>query len=109
MTRLIRHFHLFPLQIRFVSNYFFDVGLYFPKLSMLTIYFQLLPCQIRPLCWALYFTAVFTVLSFFITLFDVTFWCGSDPSVNWCAPNLAPLEDEILQGHLLAGREISAY
>ncbi|KAJ1338607.1 hypothetical protein MN608_01467 [Microdochium nivale] len=70
-------------QIRFASNYLFDAGLYFPKISMVTIYFQLLPRHNRPLRWALYFTAAFTVASFFVTVFVDTFWCGANPAINW--------------------------
>ncbi|KXJ96478.1 hypothetical protein Micbo1qcDRAFT_155040 [Microdochium bolleyi] len=70
-------------QIRFASNYLFDAGLYFPKISMVVIYFQLLPRHDRPLRWALYFTAVFTVGAFIMTIFVDTFWCGANPSINW--------------------------
>lgn len=75
-----------PYQIRFASNYLFDAGLYFPKISMVTIYFQLLPRHNRPLRWALYFTAAFTLASFFVTIFVDTFWCGVNPAVNWYVP-----------------------
>jgi len=70
-------------QIRFASNYLFDAGLYFPKLSMVTIYFQLLPRHNRTLRWALYFTAVFTVVAFLVAIFVDTFWCGANVPINW--------------------------
>ncbi|KAH7040023.1 uncharacterized protein B0I36DRAFT_357384 [Microdochium trichocladiopsis] len=70
-------------QLRFATNYLFDAGLYFPKLSMVTIYFQLLPRHVRPLRWALYFTAVFTAAAFLIAIFVDTFWCGLNVPVNW--------------------------
>ncbi|KAH7031449.1 uncharacterized protein B0I36DRAFT_122959 [Microdochium trichocladiopsis] len=71
------------LQVRFATNYLFDAGLYFPKMSMLTIYFHIMPRHERLLRWALYCVAVFTVSSFAVTIFMDTFLCGADPSVNW--------------------------
>lgn len=71
-------------QIRFATNYFFDVGLYLPKLSMLAIYFQLFPGHDRPLRMALYFVTAFTISAALVTIFSDTFWCGKDVSVNWC-------------------------
>ncbi|KAH7010677.1 uncharacterized protein B0I36DRAFT_219560, partial [Microdochium trichocladiopsis] len=70
-------------QIRFASNYLFDAGLYFPKLSMVTIYFQLLPRHNRVLRWALYFTAAFTIVAFLVAIFVDTFWCGVNVPINW--------------------------
>jgi len=71
------------LQIRFASNYLFDCGLYFPKMSMLTIYFHIMPRHERVLRWALYFVAIFTIGSFLTTLFMDTFVCGLDIYENW--------------------------
>ncbi|KAK3304928.1 uncharacterized protein B0T15DRAFT_255994 [Chaetomium strumarium] len=70
-------------KIRFATNYFFDAGLYLPKISMLAIYFQLLTHQGVWQRWALYFVTAFTGSSALITLFADTFWCGPEPSINW--------------------------
>ncbi|KXJ87832.1 hypothetical protein Micbo1qcDRAFT_167008 [Microdochium bolleyi] len=71
------------MKIRFATNYLFDAGLYFPKLSMLTIYLHILPRYEQLHRWALYFVGVFTVASFLVTVFVDTFLCGPDPAVNW--------------------------
>jgi len=70
-------------QVRFATNIFFDAGLYLPKLSMLAIYFHLIPRHEFLLRWAFYFVAVFTGAAALVTIFSDTFWCGGDPSINW--------------------------
>ncbi|KAL8415247.1 hypothetical protein RB594_006187 [Gaeumannomyces avenae] len=70
-------------KIRFATNYFFDAGLYLPKLSMLAIYYQLIPPHQRALRAGLYVVTAVTVAAVLITVFTDTFWCGPDPSVNW--------------------------
>ncbi|CAM1509672.1 Fc.00g000070.m01.CDS01 [Cosmosporella sp. VM-42] len=63
-------------------NYFYDIGLYLPKLSMLVIYTHLIPRH--NLLWKpLYVVIVITVGCALVALFSDTFWCGWDPSVNW--------------------------
>ncbi|EJT72180.1 hypothetical protein GGTG_09047 [Gaeumannomyces tritici R3-111a-1] len=70
-------------KIRFATNYFFDAGLYLPKLSMLAIYYQLIPPHQRALRAGLYVVTAVTVAAVLITVFTDAFWCGPDPSVNW--------------------------
>jgi hypothetical protein len=77
--------HTDALQVRFAENYLFDVGLYFPKFSILAFYFMIIPVTASETRKALYAVTCFVVLSTLITLFGDTFWCGSDPSVNWYA------------------------
>ncbi|USP79205.1 hypothetical protein yc1106_06479 [Curvularia clavata] len=71
------------MKIRFASNYFFDVGLYFPKFSMLAFYAIIVPRTTPTLRKALYGAIVFAILSSLTTLFADTFWCGSRPANNW--------------------------
>ncbi|RYP46688.1 hypothetical protein DL768_007145 [Monosporascus sp. mg162] len=71
--------------VRFATNYFFDFGLYFPKLSMLAVYFLIIPPHMKMLRWALYSVTAFTAGSALVTAMVITFWCGPDPSVNWSA------------------------
>lgn len=71
------------MKIRFATNYFFDVGLYFPKFSMLAFYTIIVPRTTPNLRKALYAVIAFVVLSCLTTLFSDTFWCGSRPGSNW--------------------------
>lgn len=64
-------------------NYLFDAGLYLPKLSMVAIYYHLIPLHFHMLRRALHFIAFFVGSAFLITLFSDTFWCGPHPSVQW--------------------------
>lgn len=70
-------------KIRFATNYFFDVGLYLPKLSILAIYYQLVPPSQKTLRAGLHLLTAVTVAAVLVTVFTDTFWCGPDPSINW--------------------------
>lgn len=70
-------------KIRFATNYFFDVGMYWPKLSMLALYFQLVPITLQKLRMGVYAATGFTVCCALVTFFADTFWCGPDPRVQW--------------------------
>lgn len=72
------------LQVRFATNYLFDVGLYLPKCSILAFYFMIIPVASSPETRkALHAVTYFVVLSTLITFFGDTFWCGPNPAVNW--------------------------
>ncbi|KAH7116295.1 hypothetical protein EDB81DRAFT_767332 [Dactylonectria macrodidyma] len=61
------------LKVRFAVDYLFDTGLFFPKFSIVSFYYILVPPtqpQMR---------MVFCL----VTIFDNTFWCGTDISSNW--------------------------
>jgi hypothetical protein len=73
------------LQVRFATNYLFDVGLYLPKFSILAFYFMITPITVPETRKALYGVTCFVVLSTLITFFGDTFWCGPNPAVNWYA------------------------
>jgi hypothetical protein len=73
------------LQVRFATNYLFDVGLYLPKFSILAFYFMIIPITAPETRMALYAVTCFVVLSTLITFFGDTFWCGPNPAVNWYA------------------------
>ncbi|KAI8627450.1 hypothetical protein F5Y19DRAFT_443177 [Xylariaceae sp. FL1651] len=71
------------LKVQYATAYLFDIGMYFPKLSMLAFYFHLFPlCEVL-LRKALYIVTVFVTVSAVATLFLRTFWCGRNPSANW--------------------------
>ncbi|KLU92495.1 hypothetical protein MAPG_11440 [Magnaporthiopsis poae ATCC 64411] len=70
-------------KIRFATNYLFDVGLYLPKLSILAIYYQLVPTHQKALRAALHLLTAVTITAVLVTTFTDTFWCGRDPSINW--------------------------
>ncbi|KAH3986446.1 hypothetical protein HBI25_027500 [Parastagonospora nodorum] len=71
------------LKVRFATNYVFDVGLYFPKFSILAFYYMIIPISAPETRTALHVLTVFVVLSTIITFFGDTFWCGPNPAVNW--------------------------
>jgi hypothetical protein len=71
-------------QISFASNYFYDVGMGFPKLSMLAFYWAYFNLEARPgmrkMLWAM---TAFVVACYLTILFDDTFFCGGNVSVQW--------------------------
>lgn len=77
-------------QIRFATNYFFDAGLYMPKLSMLVFYFSLIPRHHTVLRWALYVVTAFTASATAVTTMSDTFWCGANLSTNWLVLSCLP-------------------
>jgi hypothetical protein len=72
------------LQISFASNYFYDVGMGFPKLSMLAFYWAYFNLEARPamrkMLWGM---TAFVVACYLTILFDDTFFCGTPVSVQW--------------------------
>ncbi|KAF2139761.1 uncharacterized protein K452DRAFT_352497 [Aplosporella prunicola CBS 121167] len=70
-------------KISFSSNYFYDSGMYFPKIALLTFYFKLFPQTMPRLRKMLCCVTGFTVCCMICTCFLDTFWCGSDVSINW--------------------------
>lgn len=72
------------LQIRFATNYFFDFGIYLPKFSIIAFYYVLVPRSTRSMRIILHALTIVTVAASLFTLFADTFWCGRDPSFNWC-------------------------
>jgi hypothetical protein len=71
-------------QISFSSNYFYDVGMGFPKLSMLAFYWAYFNLSSHPgLRKMLYGMTAFVVACYLTVLFDDTFFCGANVSVQW--------------------------
>lgn len=64
------------------SNFFYDVGLYFPKAAILSLYFELFPSTMPKLRMALYIATGYTVASGLTTLGINTFYCPHVPD-NW--------------------------
>ncbi|KAK8062111.1 archaeal flagellin n-terminal [Apiospora hydei] len=71
------------LKVSFAGNYFYDSGVYLPKLALISFYYRLVPPTMPNLRKMLYFTTGLTVCFFLTTVFVDTFWCGADVSVNW--------------------------
>jgi hypothetical protein len=69
--------------MQFIGNYFYDSGIYIPKLAILALYFRLFPPTMPWLRKALYAASVFTASAMVTTIFLDTFWCGGQVSVNW--------------------------
>lgn len=71
-------------KISFASNYFYDFGMGFPKLSMLAFYWAYFNLDAEPamrkMLWAM---TAFVVACYTAILFDDTFFCGGDVSVQW--------------------------
>jgi hypothetical protein len=71
-------------KISFSSNYFYDVGMGFPKLSMLAFYWEYFHHDISSATRkVLIGMTAFVVACYTAILFDDTFFCGSDVSVQW--------------------------
>ena len=71
------------------SNFFYDVGLYYPKAAILSLYFELFPLFLEPcpdsmtkLRMALSIVTAYTVASWITTLGLNTFYCPNVPD-NW--------------------------
>jgi hypothetical protein len=64
------------------SNYFYDTGMYFPKATILALYFELFPTTMPNLRICLYLVTAFTVASGFTTAGLDTFYCHHIPD-NW--------------------------
>ncbi|GKT48713.1 uncharacterized protein ColSpa_08894 [Colletotrichum spaethianum] len=71
------------MKVSFAGNYFYDTGIYFPKLALLAFYFKLVPPTMPLLRKVLYGTSGLTLAFAMTTCFLDTFWCGPDVSVNW--------------------------
>ncbi|KAG9189470.1 hypothetical protein G6011_06338 [Alternaria panax] len=70
--------------ISFASNYFYDVGMGFPKLSMLAFYWAFFNLSGHPgLRKMLFGMTAFVVASYLTILLDDTFFCGTPVSVQW--------------------------
>lgn len=69
-------------KVSFASNYFYDYGMYFPKATILALYFELFPTTMPMLRIMLYITTAFTITCSFITLGLITFFCHHIPD-NW--------------------------
>jgi hypothetical protein len=71
-------------QISFASNYFYDFGLGFPKLSLLAFYWAHFNLKNdKALRRMLRGVVIFVVLCYLASLFDDTFFCGRTVSVQW--------------------------
>ncbi|KAH7267826.1 archaeal flagellin N-terminal-like domain-containing protein [Fusarium redolens] len=71
------------MKVSFAGNYFYDTGVYFPKLALLALYFKLIPQTLPVLRKFLYGVTALTGSFMLTTCFLDTFWCGSNVSVNW--------------------------
>ncbi|OHE95097.1 archaeal flagellin N-terminal-like domain-containing protein [Colletotrichum orchidophilum] len=71
------------MKVSFAGNYFYDTGIYFPKIALLAFYFKLIPPTMPLLRKALYGVSALTVTFAVTTCFLDTFWCGPNVSVNW--------------------------
>ncbi|CAJ0553193.1 Ff.00g117050.m01.CDS01 [Fusarium sp. VM40] len=70
-------------KVAFAGNYFYDTGIYLPKLALLALYFKLIPQTLPMLRKFLYGTTAMTGTFMITTCFLDTFWCGANVSVNW--------------------------
>lgn len=71
-------------KISFASNYFYDVGMGFPKLCMLAFYWEFFNLSAHPgMRKMLYSMTAFVVTCYVVILFDDTFFCGGNVSVQW--------------------------
>lgn len=72
------------MKISFASNYFYDVGMGFPKMSMLAFYWAYFPAETSPtMRKALWGITAFVGISYMAILWDDAFFCGKDVSVQW--------------------------
>ncbi|KAM0698125.1 hypothetical protein Q7P36_001589 [Cladosporium allicinum] len=70
-------------KVSFASNYFYDVGMGLPKMSMLAFYWGIFPANRPTLRKAVYAVTGYVFLVYFIVLWIDTFFCGVPVSVQW--------------------------
>jgi hypothetical protein len=70
-------------KVSFASNYFYDVGMGLPKMSMLAFYWGIFPANRPTLRKAVYAVTGYVFLVYFIVLWMDTFFCGVPVSVQW--------------------------
>lgn len=63
------------LKVYFASNYFFDIGLYFPKASLLALYCKVFQVHFKRLRIALYITILYVTLCWITSFCLDTVWC----------------------------------
>uniref|UniRef100_A0A8H7KEK0 Rhodopsin domain-containing protein n=1 Tax=Bionectria ochroleuca TaxID=29856 RepID=A0A8H7KEK0_BIOOC len=87
----------YTLLIRFTVNYWFDFGMYFPKFSIISFYYTLVPRTQPRMRQALYGLTAITVASSLVTFFDATLWCGTNIKSNWSeAPDACRAYDSMV-------------
>lgn len=70
-------------KVSFASNYFYDVGMGFPKISMLAFYWGIFPVERRALRKAVYAVTAYVCTAYVVVLWIDTFYCGVPVSVQW--------------------------
>ncbi|KAM0331403.1 hypothetical protein ACHAQA_003076 [Verticillium albo-atrum] len=70
-------------KVNFAGNYFYDTGVYLPKLALCALFYRLIPQTMPRLRKAMFGVSALTLVFMVTTCFLDTFWCGADPSVNW--------------------------
>jgi hypothetical protein len=70
-------------KVSFASNYFYDVGMGFPKMSMLAFYWGIFPTNRPTLRKAVYAVTAYVCVAYMIVLWMDTFYCGVPVSVQW--------------------------
>jgi hypothetical protein len=70
-------------KVSFASNYFYDVGMGFPKMSMLAFYWGIFPTNRPTLRKAVYAVTAYVCTAYFVVLWIDTFYCGVPVSVQW--------------------------
>ncbi|CAH0057917.1 unnamed protein product, partial [Clonostachys solani] len=71
------------LKARFAICFLFDTGLYFPKFSIIALYYTLVPRTQPWMRIALYGLTTITTSCCLITIFYTGFYCGLDIASNW--------------------------
>ncbi|KAF2123835.1 hypothetical protein P153DRAFT_351315 [Dothidotthia symphoricarpi CBS 119687] len=70
-------------KVQFAGSYFYDTGIYLPKLAILALYYKLIPPTMPWSRKALYTVTVSTGCAMTMTCFLDTFWCGRQVTLNW--------------------------
>ncbi|CAH0027335.1 unnamed protein product, partial [Clonostachys rhizophaga] len=70
------------LKARFAICFLFDTGIYFPKFSIIALYYTLVPCTQPWLRIALHGLTAITTSCCLVTIFYTVFYCGLDIAAN---------------------------
>ncbi|KAF1986944.1 hypothetical protein K402DRAFT_420602 [Aulographum hederae CBS 113979] len=74
----------------YASVIFYDLGVYFPKLSILAFYYGLFPPAVPRLRMTLHCLTVYICASFIVVIMLALCWCGADISENWNPTQIPP-------------------
>ena len=67
----------------FITSYIFNIGVFYPKFSIIALYHQLIPPSRKQMRIALQAILIYTVAGAVACVIATAFTCGTNISANW--------------------------